>query len=485
MTNLSEGYPTGVRSSRRLKEIMEILEILEMMERRDKTKDWILQQLKQKGGGVSLRSTLTTIEILKKCSPGFRSHVHHVLANGKFAHLAGPPPLTRTYHWFYTDIVNSSKPSIPTNEQAYKIMALNMLIEDVEVFKNRNPDSTIILPTGDGMAIGFDDSPEKPLKLAIQLHKEIKKYNEQMKREIDKLQVRIGLDTGPVYIIKDLNGRDNVWGPGIIMARRVMDLARGMNILASGRFSHDIWTLRPEYKKILHAAGDYAVKHDEKILIYNIYDEEVGNKRAPLNRSQKSKAEQELSKMVSRFLFLYIQLELKVVDPTPKIMLTHHALEWHLLNVQTEPVDMVFFSAEGDIARSFADLNLVITDEENKELEIMSLDVNKPQKKELFVKLRKPLKPGEKGRKVRFEWDWEEPDRYYTYRFNSDCKKFLFKLSVPTELEIHQRIVKIDINSGFKLRASVPPTVSYRAGRTEVTWKASNLQVFDTYRFDW
>jgi hypothetical protein len=481
MTNLSEKYSVDIASPRSL---VKIIEILELMEKGDKSKDWILQQLKQKGERIPLRSTSTTIEILRICSPRFRSHIRHLLANGKFAYPGGPPPLTQTYHWFFTDIVDSSKPSITTNEQAYKILALNMLIDEAEVFKKRNLNDTIVLPTGDGVAIGFGDSSEKPLKLAIQLHKQIKKYNEQMKKEIDKLQVRIGLDTGPVYHVKDLNGHDNVWGPGIIMARRVMDLARGMNILASGRFAHDIGTLRIDYKKLLHAAGDYPIKHGQKILIYNIYDEEIGNKRPPPLPQQKSKADQEISRMGRRFLFLNTLLELRIMDPSPKVMLTHHILEWHLLNVLNEPVEMIFFTAEGDIPRSFADLNLIITDEDKAELEIMSLDVNKPQKKELFAKFKKPLKPG-KTKKVRFEWDWEEPDRYYTYRFTSDCKRFIYKLSSPSDLEIHQRVVKIDINSGNKIRSSTPPDVSYSKGKTEVTWKASNLQMFDMYRFDW
>ena len=82
-----------------------------------------------------------------------------------------PPPLTTTYHWFFTDIVASSDPDVSTNEQARKIIALNKLIEEIEVFRQRDPSSTLILPTGDGMAIGFKDSAEKPMLLAIQLHK--------------------------------------------------------------------------------------------------------------------------------------------------------------------------------------------------------------------------------------------------------------------------------------------------------------------------
>ena len=161
-----------------------------------------------------------------------------------------------------------------------KIIVLNQLIDRTEIFRQRDPDSTLVLPTGDGMAIGFSDSPEKPLRLALEIHKNLYRYN-KLKRAEDKLLIRIGIDTGPVYLIKDLNGKENVWGPGIIMARRVMDLAREMNIIASARIANDIRSLRPEYRNILHAIGDYSIKHGEKILIYNVYGDGFGNKKSP------------------------------------------------------------------------------------------------------------------------------------------------------------------------------------------------------------
>ena len=61
------------------------------------------------------------------------------------------------------------------------------------------------------MAIGFSDSPEKPLLLALELHKDLSRDNTQKTKERDRLYLRIGLDSGPVYIIEDLNGKENVW----------------------------------------------------------------------------------------------------------------------------------------------------------------------------------------------------------------------------------------------------------------------------------
>ena len=221
------------------------------MEETHKDKNWILERLRANHLKIpDLKSTMGTVGILKVCPSNFISHLLGLLKFSEIDVFEGPPPLTTTYHWFFTDIVASSDPTITTNEQARKIIVLNKLIERTEVFRMRDPDSTLILPTGDGMAIGFSDSPEKPLLLAIELHKDLYRYNTQKSKERDKLTLRIGLDSGPVYIIEDLNGKENVWGPGIIMARRVMDLARDMNIIASSKISNDIRTLRPSTKTL-------------------------------------------------------------------------------------------------------------------------------------------------------------------------------------------------------------------------------------------
>lgn len=82
----------------------------------------------------------------------------------------------------------------------------------------------IVLPTGDGMAIGFLLNPELPLKLSIQLHQKLRSYNHSKKSNEDLISVRIGISSGPIFIVSDINGNQNVWGPGIIVARRVMDL---------------------------------------------------------------------------------------------------------------------------------------------------------------------------------------------------------------------------------------------------------------------
>ena len=107
--------------------------------------------------------------------------------------------------------------------------------------------------------------------MAIQ--KFLNEYNKTKRRKEDKVLLRIGIDIGPVYILKDLNGQDNVWGPGIILTRRVMDLAGDQNIFCSSRYAEDVRVLSPEYKEIMQSFKEhceaYLVKpiNKKKILL--------------------------------------------------------------------------------------------------------------------------------------------------------------------------------------------------------------------------
>lgn len=469
-----------------LRKLAQIAQIVEIMDDTHKGKDWLTDQIKQKRQRVPIKAGLGTVGILKMCSNEFVSNVLASLMSDEINELndiVTVPPITVTYHWFFTDIVAGSDPTITTNEQARKIVLLNKLVEMTDIFKQRDPDATLVLPTGDGMAIGFSDSPEKPLNLSIEVHKGLSRYNKP-RTEKDKVHLRIGLDTGPVYMIKDLNGHENVWGPGIIMARRVMDLAEKMNILCSARFANDIKMLRPEYKTILHPIGDYQIKHGDKILIYNIYGDEFGSKKSPsMDKKQKSKAEEEVQKTSSRFLFNQVTVELDIKDT--KTMLARHTMIWNLVNVSSEPIDKIFYYLDGDTPRDFPELNVVVKDEDDKELDIMSLNVNKPYHKEFFVKLRRPFKPGEKGRIVTIEYDWEEPDRHFYYRFASDCKKFDYRLTIPKGIPLNQKVVKVDTETGDKTYASTPALVKNLPDKIEITWSIQNLRAFEAYRFDW
>src|SRR6267143_4890886 len=334
----------------RHEKISKIAEILGLLDEKHKDKDWLYQEIKRHHLKLSLKQNTNSFEILKICPTGFISHLLRVLKTDDFDPSVDIPVLVKTFHWFYTDTVGSSNPAILTKDQARMVWVLNELIGRTETFKDRNQKSDVMDITGDGMVIGFTDAPEKPLHLAIELHKLLSKYN-QTKKGKNKLKVRIGIDTGPVYFIKDLTGKDNYWGPGIIMARRVMDLARPMQILASSRIANDIRKLSPENKSAMHSIGEYKIKHGEKLAIFNIYGKDFGNKRPPFNPNSKS----ELERNPAKFLFPRVELGLEITDP--KTMMAHHTWIWQVINITEELAEQVSYYLEGDVPRDFPDLN--------------------------------------------------------------------------------------------------------------------------------
>lgn len=463
--------------------VLQIAEILGLLEEKHRGKDWILHEIKKHHLKVSVKPTQNNYEILKKCPSSFVSNVLRILKGEDFEDFVEDlNSLTKMYHWFFTDIVASANPKIATKDQIRKIVVLQALITRTNTFQQRDK-STLLLPTGDGMAIGFADSPERPLHLAIELHEAISKYNKS-KRGKDKLLLRIGIDQGPIYFIKDITGKDNFWGPGIITARRVMDLAGDMQIFASHRIAEDVSMLSPEYKEMFHPIGDYSIKHGEQLKIYNIYGDNFGNKIAPRkSKIIKRKASQEELLGVSSFEYTYIAIELNVLDP--KTMLTHHKWTWNVKNISKEPKEEIFYYLDGDVKRDFADMNVRVTDEEKNELEITSLSVNKPYHKEFTVQLNKPIKPHQRNRFVTMEYDWEEPERYFLYKLASKCSHFKYIFTIPRGIEVKNRILKVDTEMGYKWHVSPAPSIKYLPKVTEITWESKNLKAHDAYKFEW
>ena len=183
--------------------------------------------------------------------------------------------------FFFVDVVGLSDPALSVRRQIEKIEALNDMIGHCETFKKASDKR--VLPTGDGMAIGFMLSPESPLQLGIDLHHALKKYNTHTNKDDGSfLDVRIGLASGSVFIVNDVNSNQNIWGPGIIFARRVMDVGDGGHILLAGPLAESLLTLDDKYRGMINLLGDYQVKHGQIIKIYSAYSgNEFGNSAVP------------------------------------------------------------------------------------------------------------------------------------------------------------------------------------------------------------
>lgn len=192
----------------------------------------------------------------------------------------GPKPGLLDYHFFFIDIVGLSDPQLVVEKQKQKIERLNGFIKECEAFRKTPDDFKIILPTGDGMAIGFKDNPELPYKLSAELHKHLRKYNKR-KSPDDMIYVRIGLSSGPVFTVSDIADNPNVWGPGIILARRVMDLGDSWHIMIAENLANQLKPLTEEYRKNIREMGNYEIKHGEKIKVFCTYSEDYGNSETP------------------------------------------------------------------------------------------------------------------------------------------------------------------------------------------------------------
>jgi KaiC/GvpD/RAD55 family RecA-like ATPase len=187
-----------------------------------------------------------------------------------------------TGNFFFIDIVGLSDPSLSVRRQIEKIEVLNNLISSCNSFKKTSDKK--ILPTGDGMAIGFMENPALPLELSIEIHKKLQEYNQRTFGTQDNnsiLGVRIGLASGSVFIVNDVNNNQNIWGPGIILARRVMDVGDDKHILIERGLAESLMALEDRYREIIKPLGNYLIKHGQVIKMYSAYSEDFGNPIMP------------------------------------------------------------------------------------------------------------------------------------------------------------------------------------------------------------
>jgi hypothetical protein len=457
-----------------------IAEILGVLEEKNLSKDWLLGELKRHKIKTDVSVSSNSYQILKNCEPEKIQKILDVLKEDLA--IKDVKTLTRTLHWFFIDIISSSDPNLSVKSQARKIYALNELIQRTDTFKKEKLEYLDILPTGDGLAIGFSDSPEKPLRLAIELHKILRKFNSTLK-EKDRINIRIGIDSGPVYFMKGIKG-EIFWGPGLIMAKRVMDLCGPNQIFASERIAKDLRSLSEENKATMHPIGEYEIKYG-KLVIYNIFSKEFGSNKIPKDNKISKLKEGDSFKEIP-FEFNSVEVRLEITDS--KTMMTHHTWIWSIRNISKEPLKALYYSLGGDVPRTFPKLNVKVTDEDNNRLEIISLDVNKPLQKAFHVKLAKPIRKYQSGCIVKLEYDWEEPERNFEYAFASKSKKFKYFFTAPKDLQIKHRILEAVRDRADKRRVEPPANVKYLDEHTEIVWESANnqkMRAHDIFEFQW
>src|SRR5438093_11148429 len=164
-------------------------------------------------------------------------------------------------HVLFIDIVGYSKLLI--NKQSEHMQTLREIVRGTEQFRLAEAAGKLLrLPTGDGGALVFRTSLEAPVLCALEISKELKKHPE--------LRVRMGIHSGPVNEITDLNEQANIAGAGINVAQRVMDCGDAGHILLSKRVADDLEQY-PQWRSQLHELGECEVKHGLRVGVVNLY----------------------------------------------------------------------------------------------------------------------------------------------------------------------------------------------------------------------
>src|SRR5438552_6362274 len=187
-------------------------------------------------------------------------------------------------HVLFIDIVGYSKLLI--DEQRELQQQLNQIVRNTDQFRTAETAEKLVrLPTGDGMALVFFTSPEMPVQCALEISEALQNH--------PQLKLRMGINTGPVSGVADVNDKSNVAGAGINLAQRVMGLGDSGHILLSKRAAEDLVQYR-QWKPNLHDLGEVEVKHGVKISLVNLYTDKLGNPQLPekLKQFYRNKAAQ-------------------------------------------------------------------------------------------------------------------------------------------------------------------------------------------------
>jgi len=171
----------------------------------------------------------------------------------------------------FIDIVGYSK--LVTHEQRRLLELLNQIVREAEHFRAAEAKSRLItVPTGDGIALVFYNTPQAPVECALEISSAASEHPE--------LKLRMGIHSGPVSGVVDVSGRANIAGAGINIAQRVMDCGDAGHVLISKHMAEDLEQYG-QWKRCLHDLGECEVKHGAHVSVVNLYTEDLGNPEVP------------------------------------------------------------------------------------------------------------------------------------------------------------------------------------------------------------
>ncbi len=183
----------------------------------------------------------------------------------------GPDLPLEIAHLLLIDMVGYS--NLLVNEQIEWLQELNQIVRSTEQFRAAEASGKLIrVPTGDGMALLFFHSPEEPVRCALEISRTLQEH--------PRIQVRMGVHSGPVNQVRDVNDKTNIAGPGINIAQRVMDCGDAGHILLSKHLGDDLAQYR-HWQPFLHDLGECEVKYGLRLHLVNLYKDNLGNPQVP------------------------------------------------------------------------------------------------------------------------------------------------------------------------------------------------------------
>src|SRR6476661_6844707 len=194
-------------------------------------------------------------------------------------------------HVLLIDVVGYTK--LLVNEQIELLQELNQIVRSTECFRAAEASGKLNrVPTGDGMALFFFNSPEEPVRCALEISKALQDHLH--------IQVRMGVHSGPVNRVTDVNDKTNFAGSGINVAQRVLDCGDAGHILLSAHVAEDLAQYR-HWQPYLHDLGECEVKHGLRLHLFNLYKDGLGNPQVPgkLRRRRRWKQQSDIVRPVS------------------------------------------------------------------------------------------------------------------------------------------------------------------------------------------
>src|SRR5436309_16793 len=191
-------------------------------------------------------------------------------------------------HVLLIDVVGYSR--LLVNEQIEFLQELNQIVRNTECFRAAETKGKLIrVSTGDGMALLFFQSPEEPVRCALEISRTLQEH--------PHIQLRMGVHSGPVNQVTDVNDKTNIAGPGINVAQRVMDCGDAGHILLSRHVAGDLAQYR-HWQPYLHDLGEFEVKHGLRIGIVNLFKDGIGNPELPEKLQRRKRRRQSARPLV-------------------------------------------------------------------------------------------------------------------------------------------------------------------------------------------